>query len=258
VLLSEPDLHAKGRVIDGVVLALQQSSRAGALQLNSQRVRIDRIAVVGSAGKNVSVQGQFDVDLVAFVNLPAGVQVDLCDPDTCLQNGSWMMQLQAQLVLLLHQELACSPGLPLLHVRQPRPGSAAVKFAVAGQIPESKQHFELDCDLVLAPNLDTGAGAAAAAEYGVAHCERDTVAETQRQAVLAPVLQLADGVRPAYLRSVWLAEASTEFVKQAAGSAALQAAGLSGRVVTSTIRLVKAWVRKGLQPQYVSGLVVRN
>jgi hypothetical protein len=165
-----------------------------------------------------------------------------------------MMQLQAQLVLLLHQELACSPGLPLLHVRQPRPGSAAVKFAVAGQIPESKQHFELDCDLVLAPNLDTGAGAAAAAEYGVAHCERDTVAETQRQAVLAPVLQLADGVRPAYLRSVWLAEASTEFVKQAAGSAALQAAGLSGRVVTSTIRLVKAWVRKGLQPQYVSGL----
>jgi hypothetical protein len=159
---------------------------------------------------------------------------------------------QAQLPQLLQQELACSPGLQLVRVKQPRLGSAAVKFTVAGQIPESKQRFELDCDLVLAPNLAMGAGAQAAAEFGVGPREGEAAAETQRRAVLAPVLQLADGVRPEYLRSVWLAEASTEFVQQAAGPAAQQASGLSGRVVKSTICLVKAWVRKGLQQQFVS------
>jgi hypothetical protein len=46
---------------------------------------------------------------------------------------------------------------------------------------------------------------------------------------------------------VWLSKASTQFVKQAATAAANN--GLSGRVVTSTVRLVKAWVRKGLQQQ---------
>ncbi|WIA44124.1 hypothetical protein OEZ86_010466 [Tetradesmus obliquus] len=58
-------------------------------------------------------------------------------------------------------------------------------------------------------------------------------------------------LKPSFLRNVWLSEASTQFVQQAAVAAAAE--GLSGRVVTSTIRLVKAWVRKGLQQQQGMG-----
>ncbi|WIA23634.1 hypothetical protein OEZ85_000339 [Tetradesmus obliquus] len=97
-------------------------------------------------------------------------------------------------------------------------------------------------------------------------------ADVQRRAVLAPVLASADyalnapkercftgycpresdrevvqQLKPSLPRNVWLSEAATQFVQQAAVAAA--ADGLSGRVVTSTIRLVKAWVRKGLQRQ---------
>jgi hypothetical protein len=58
----------------------------------------------------------------------------------------------------------------------------------------------------------------------------------------------AAALQPSFLRNVWLSEAATQFVKQAAMAAA--ADGLPGRIVTSTIRLVKAWVRKGLQQQW--------
>lgn len=241
VLLSEPELDVKGRVIDGVVQALLQDSSNGALQLNGRKVTIDRVAVLGSASKTVIVQGQFDVDLVS-VNLPAGIRVDLCDPDTCLQDGSWMVQLQSQLVPLLQRELDRSPQLQLVgDVQPPHPGSTAIKFTVSEQVPGSRQRLKLDCDLVLAPNFATGAGAEAAAQYSVVPLEGEPAADTQRRAVLAPVLRLADGVQHAYLRSAWLAEASTEFVQEAVVAAA-QRGGLSGRVVTSTIRLVMAWV----------------
>jgi hypothetical protein len=56
-------------------------------------------------------------------------------------------------------------------------------------------------------------------------------------------------VRPSFARNIWLTEAATEFVQQAAVAAA-DSKGPSGRVVTSTIRLAKAWVRRGLQMQH--------
>lgn len=76
--------------------------------------------------------------------------------------------------------------------------------------------------------------------------------------MLAPVLTMAaDAARtgaasrataavvPSFARNIWLTEAATEFTQQAAVAAA-QRGGMSGRVVTSTIRLMKAWVKKGM------------
>jgi hypothetical protein len=255
VLLSQPEIDAKGRAIGAVVRALQQGSSRGGLQLYGREVSIDRVAVAGSVGKSVAVQGQFDVDLVAFVNLPtaAGISIDIYNPEASLQEGSWLQLLQRQMQQLLVQELGTGSSSGVQLVGVPRIGRAAVMLTVR----EPGWQFELDCDVLLAPNLSVGAGAAAAAALEVTPRVGEAAADFQSRATLTPVLAAAARldqwgsyrkVLPSYMRSVWLAESTTEFVQQAAVAAAGQPGGMSGRVVTSTIRLVKAWVRKGLQP----------
>jgi hypothetical protein len=251
VLLTQSEVAAKGRAIDAVVQLLQRTSSNGALHIAGREVAIDRFAVAGSVGKGVSVQDDFDIDLVAFVNVPTapGISVNLADPDVT-QNSEWMRQLQQQVMGCLAQPRGLPADVRLKgRVRQ---GRTATTCALLVSVPESGREVELEVDVLLAPNLAAGAGAAAAAAWGV---RGGAPADMQCRAVLAPVLAFADswgassaGVRPSYARSTWLTEASTEFVQQAAGAAAASK-GLSGRVVTSTIRLVKAWVRRGLQRQ---------
>jgi hypothetical protein len=242
--VTQSEVAAKGRAIDAVVQLLQRTSSNGALRIAGREVAIDRFAVAGSVGKGVSVQDDFDIDLVAMVNVPTapGISVNLADPDIT-QNSEWMRQLQQQVMGCLEQP----GGLPT-DVRlkgRVRQGRTATTCALSVLVPESGREVELEVDVLLAPNLAAGAGAAAAAAWGV---RGGAPADIQCRAVLAPVLVFAAGVRPSYARSIWLTEASTEFVQQAAVAAAASK-GLSGRVVTSTIRLVKAWVRRGLQRQ---------
>lgn len=277
VLVTGPEIAAKGRAIDAVVQVLIQRSSKGALRLAGQAVTVDRCAVAGSVGKAVFVQGQFDVDLVAFLNLPrsAGADVNLYDPDQT-QASWWMRELMGQLCRLVAQGLPDSgPGLHL--VTAPRVGRAAVTFTLSVPVPETEKRVNLEVDVLLAPNMATGAGAAAAAAAGCSAAGRSSSssrslipADIQYKAVLTPVLALADStlagssaaagtpprglkVQPSYACSIWVSEASTQFVQQAAVAGAAQKGLLSGRVVTSTIRLVKAWLRNGLgrgQPGY--------
>jgi len=272
--LTQPEIHAKGIATNTVVQLLLQGSRKGVLQLQGYPVTIDRVAVAGSVGKRVCVPGQFDIDMVAFVNLPrqAGISIDLYDPDKTA-GSQWMQDLMQQLCSFLQKELAaCSSKLQC--TKQPSIGNAAITFRLKVHTAEDAS-FELGVDVLLAPNLAGGAGAdaaaaAAAAAPGLPPCSSSSSssgkaaapADVQCRAVLAPVLALADSVlngrasrvwsqqevQPAYVRSIWLAEAATEFVQQAGVAAGTSRSGLSGRVVTSTIRLVKSWVRTGLQP----------
>ena len=267
VLWTQAEVAAKGRAIDAVVQLLQRTSSNGALRIAGQLVTIDRFAVAGSVGKGVSVQDDFDIDLVAFVNIPtAGMSdppfsINLADPDVT-HNSVWMRQLQQQVLACLRQPGGLSAGAEITGgVRQ---GRTAITFVLSVLVPESGDEVELEVDVLLAPNLAAGAGAVAAAKLGVRGGEP---ADIQRRAVLAPVLALANKaistrrrglythernmfevVGPSYARNIWLTEAATEFVQQAAVAAA-DSGHLSGRVVSSTIRLVKAWVRRGLQPQ---------
>lgn len=268
LLLGAPELAATNRAVDAVIQALEQSASRGDLVWGGRGaagsiVSIDRCVVAGSVGKRVNVQGQFDVDLVAFANIPtnASAYIDLCDPEAS-QRSTLMHFLREQLVALLCRHLPRSQQLRV--VTEPQAGQNAVKFTLQVRVPENEAVFELRFDVLLVPSMAAGAGAAAAAAAGIR--PSGPAAEIQTQAVLAPVLAEADAalvrshswparatdaasvaVKPAYMRSVWLAEASTTFLQQAAVVAA-RPHGLSGRVVTSTIRLVKAWVRRGLQP----------
>jgi hypothetical protein len=258
VLHSDAEDRAKGKAINAVAQLLVQAGSRGVLRLPGQTsaVTVDRVVVAGSVGKHVSVQGDFDFDLVAFLNLPAaaGVRVDLCNPDNT-QDSFWMQRLQQQVLQHLQQHLPARAGLRC--VSPPGLGRTAIKFTLLVAVPESGEEVELDVDVLLAPNMSTGAGAAAAAAWGVG-ASSGTPAEVQRQAVLAPVLALAaDAARtgaassataavvPSFVRNIWLTEAATEFTQQAAVADA-ERGGMSGRVVTSTIRLMKAWVRKGV------------
>uniref|UniRef100_A0A383WEU8 RING-type domain-containing protein n=1 Tax=Tetradesmus obliquus TaxID=3088 RepID=A0A383WEU8_TETOB len=259
VLLTVPETEAKGAAINAVVQLLLRSTSGSSsmLQLQGKPVSIDRIEVAGSVGKSVAVQGQWDVDLVAFVNVPETSDIirsiDLLDPEIT-HNSWWMADLQQQLCCLLHQQLQAGSGSSSCSVLQvtepPRIGRAAVTFTAAVLLDE-REHA-LNFDVLLAPNFAAGAGAAAAAAAaaklkaggGSSSSSSSSMpssqppADVQRRAVLAPVLAVAD-------------IAATQFVQQAAVAAAAE--GLSGRVVTSTIRLVKAWVRKGLQQQQGMG-----
>jgi hypothetical protein len=281
VLLTEAEVAAKGRAIDAVVQLLLQAGRQGNLRIAGVRqhkyVSIDRFAVAGSAGKNVSVHDAFDVDLVAFVNVPEAVNeyapVCLGDPDST-QGSMWMRQLQQQVVTCLQKP----GGLPGL-IGDVRLGRVAITLALSVLVRAgSANRVKLEVDVLLAPSLAAGAGAVAAAKVVVSG---GTPADVQCRAVLAPVLALADTelgkinvnlpaqtmrppldldgrtgcavccmpigfITPSFARNIWLTEAATEFLKQAAAAGS---AGISGRVVTSTIRVVKAWVRRGLQPQ---------
>jgi len=276
LLLSQPEIDAKGIATNTVVQLLLPGSSKGVLQLQGYPVTIDRVAVAGSVGKSVCVPGQFDIDLVAFVNLPrqAGISIDLYDPDKTA-GSQWMQDLKQQLCNFLQKELA-GCRLTLQCTLLPRIGRAAITFSL--EVHTAEDTFELDVDVLLAPNTAAGAGADAATAAAAAAAlagfnppcssrsssRAATPADVQVRAVLAPVLALADTVlnrrtnsllsrqrvQPAYTRSIWLAEAATEFVQQAGVAAATGRSGLSGRVVTSTIRLVKSWVRTGLQPSH--------
>jgi hypothetical protein len=252
VLLSEAENEAKGRANNAVVQMVYQVGEP--VTDPARAVTIDRVVVAGSVGKSVSVQGDFDVDLVAFLNLPAasGYVVDLCNPENT-QDSPWMQRFREQVRRDLLQQLSRCSGLHC--ISPPELGRNAVKFKLGVAVPESGQQIELGVDVVLAPNMATGAGAAAAAVWGVDASKGGTAAEVQRKAVLAPVLALAaDAARtgaassataavvPSFARKIWLTEAATEFTQQAAVAAA-QRGGVSGQVVTSTIRLMKAWVR---------------
>jgi hypothetical protein len=287
VMVTAREVLATSQAVHTVVQILRRVAARKAsngLQLQGRRVTIDRIAVAGSVGKSVTVQGQFDVDLVVFINLPRvqGVVqgLDLLKPEvTC--SADWMVSLRRQLCTLLQQQLRRSsqqqqqqqgavPHCILRCTERPRVGRAAVTFGVA--VTAAGVQHGLSFDVLLAPNLASGAGAAAAAagtpavtssssSSSSSIAQRQPPAAVQCKAVLAPVLAIANKVadataieadalrslQPSFLRNVWLSKASTQFVKQAATAAANN--GLSGRVVTSTVRLVKAWVRKGLQQQ---------
>jgi hypothetical protein len=251
VLVTDAEVAAKGRAIDAVVQLLLQASSRGALRLAGRQVTIDRFAVAGSVGKGVSVQDDFDIDLVAFVNIPTatGIWIDIADPDVT-QNSEWMQQLQQQVIACLEQPGVLDQPVGPQLIGRVRQGRTAITFVLAVLVPESGDKIELEVDVLLAPNLAAEEGAVAAAMWGVKGGEP---ADMQRRAVLAPVLHLADNnvgtVCPSYhARNIWLTEAATEFVQQAAVAAAATGR-LSGCVVTSTIRVVKAWVRRGLQPQ---------
>jgi hypothetical protein len=259
VLMTAAEQEAKGKAINMVTQSLMQFGSSGGLQLFGKQVSIDRIAVAGSVGKSVSVQDNFDVDLVAFVNLPAGlsakgVVVDFNNPDNT-QDSSWMKELQAQVREYLATHLPRSRSSSMCCISTPRLGRTSVKFSLAVAVAESSassREVQLDVDVLLAPNMAAGAGAEAAAQAVGVNWGAGTAADIQRRAVLAPVLALADGtdavedstVEPSFLRNLWLTEATTEFTRQA--WLVTSRAGVSGRVLTSTIRLVKAWVRKGL------------
>jgi hypothetical protein len=105
VLLTQAEVEAKGWAIDAVVQLLQQASSKGALHTAGRQVTMNRFAVAGSVGKGVSVQDDFDIDLVAFVNIPAavtGISIQLLNPDTT-QESDWMGELQQQVSLCLQQ-----------------------------------------------------------------------------------------------------------------------------------------------------------
>jgi hypothetical protein len=254
VLITAAEQEAKGRAIKMVTQLLLQFSSSGSLQLFGRRVSIDRIVVAGSVGKSVSVQDNFDVDLVAFVNVPAGlsaegVVVDLNNPDNT-HNSSWMKGLQAQVCDYLTEHLPRSFSMRCISM--PQLGRTAVKLSLAVALASSSE-VQLDVDVLLAPNMATGAGTAALAALGVnLNCRTGSAADFQRNAVLMPVLAQAGSdinvkdmtAEPSFARNVWLTEATTEFTRQA--WLATKRGGLTGRVLTSTIRLAKAWVRKGL------------
>jgi hypothetical protein len=262
VLLTRAEVAAQGRAIDTVIQRLQQGMGCC----------IDRVAVAGSVGKGVSVQGGYDIDLVAFIDMNKVASVYLADPDA-LQDSDWWKMQQWQVVNCLQQ-------LPQL-IGEVRQGRTAITFSMSVSVAEPgdfQKEVEIEFDVLLAPNLAAQAApavgaeaAAAAAQVGVSSGEPyDSVAVRQARAVLAPVLAVADRqvgatgagsssssnstrsskklayARPSYARNIWLTEAATDFVQQAAVAAA-RSTNLSARVVTSTISLVKAWVRRGLQ-----------
>lgn len=280
VLITQAEEEAKGRAVNAVAQLLMVAGSSGVLRLPDGRgaVSIDRVAVGGSVGKSVSIQGLFDIDIIAFVNVPkaAGIKIDAADPDRT-QNSTWMQGLRQQLASYLGASRRLAHGgCSMRLVQAPVLARTAVKLTLAVPVPESGEEVRLDVDVLLAPNMAAGAGAVEAARWGISSGTADPLvapAVIQRKAVLAPVLALADhlikvrsavssselksmlagdffgfaALTESHARSVWLTEATTEFTQQAAVAAAGQ--GLSGRVVTSTIRLVKAWVKKGLMAQ---------
>lgn len=244
---------AKGMAILLVVQLLHTvTSKHKGLELWGQQVTVDRVIVAGSVGQKTQVQGLFDIDLVAFLNLPSAVlsTIDVADPDSA-QESDWMQRLRRRLYTLMVEEASEEPQLKL--------GPAAIIFTLPTLADLTG--VSLSVDLLLAPNLTAGAGTTS-----------DTAA-SQCKAVMAPLLTAANAkingsssssarwpVRPSYTRTVWLAESYTDFCRSAAA-----ADGKYGRVVTTTMRLVKAWIRKGLQPRwpgfkqfksFVAGLLV--
>jgi hypothetical protein len=131
-------------------------------------VSIDRIVVAGSVGKSVTVQGQWDVHLVAFVDLPAtldfGNSIDLLDPEVT-ESSDWMASLQQQLCTLLRQQLqpgsSSSSSSILQCIERPRVGRVAATFSVT--VATANAEHELRFDVLLAPNFAAGAGAVAPA-----------------------------------------------------------------------------------------------
>uniref|UniRef100_A0A383W270 Uncharacterized protein n=1 Tax=Tetradesmus obliquus TaxID=3088 RepID=A0A383W270_TETOB len=226
VLLTEPETKAKGTAINAVVqlLLTSTSGSSSALQLRGKPVSIDRIEVAGSVGKSVAVQGQWDVDLVAFVNLPETSDtirsIDLFNPEVTHSSG-WIKDLQQQLCCLLQQQLqtgsssSSSSNSSLQVIEPPCIGRAAVTFTAAVLFDECEH--QLSFDVLLAPNFATGAGAAAAAaavaklqagggssSSGTSSSSSNSMAphppaDVQRRAVLAPVLAVADIVAKAML-----------------------------------------------------------
>jgi hypothetical protein len=180
VMVTAREVLATSQAVHTVVQILRRVAARKAsngLQLQGRRVTIDRIAVAGSVGKSVTVQGQFDVDLVVFINLPRvqGVVqgLDMLKPEvTC--SADWMVSLRRQLCKLLQQQLRRSsqqqqqqqqqgavPHCILRCTQRPRVGRAAVTCGVA--VTAAGVQHGLSFDVLLAPNLASGAGAAAAA-----------------------------------------------------------------------------------------------
>ncbi|WIA23633.1 hypothetical protein OEZ85_000338 [Tetradesmus obliquus] len=167
VLLTEPETKAKGTAINAVVqlLLTSTSGSSSALQLRGKPVSIDRIEVAGSVGKSVAVQGQWDVDLVAFVNLPETLDIirsiDLFNPEVTHSSG-WIKDLQQQLCCLLQQQLqtgsSSSSSSSLQVIEPPCVGRAAVTFTAAVLFDECEH--QLSFDVLLAPNFATGAATA--------------------------------------------------------------------------------------------------
>uniref|UniRef100_A0A383WFM4 Uncharacterized protein n=1 Tax=Tetradesmus obliquus TaxID=3088 RepID=A0A383WFM4_TETOB len=147
VLLTVPETDAKGAAIDAVVQLLLRSTSGSSsmLQLHGRPVSIDRIEVAGSVGKSVAVQGQWDIDLVAFVNLPITLDIirsiDLMDLEIT-HSSWWTAELQQQLINLLQQQLGSSSSLQLIEA--PHIGRVAVKFTAGVLTAEAEHELSFD------------------------------------------------------------------------------------------------------------------
>lgn len=249
IIATAAELGAKSGAVDFIVRLLQTGTSSGraALTVNGQALTVDRVAVAGSVGQKVSVQGMFDIDLVVFINVPSavvthsgsssassssGIVIDVADPDAT-QNSTWMQQLRHQLVAFLEANLPVGDEVQL------KPTAITVKL-----LTHLAGNSSMEVDILLAPNLAGSSG------------DRE---QAQCRAVLTPLLTAANDrirgsssnshsrqlVRSSFARSIWLAGSYTSFCRDAAA-----AGGIYGRLVTTTIRLVKAWIRKGLQPHW--------
>jgi hypothetical protein len=237
---------ASSRAVATVMHAVHAAAAAGQIQYQGQAVDVDRIIVAGSYGKKTNVLGQFDVDVVAFFNPPTAGSVAMNDPDTVQQQlQPTLSQLESFLKVELLYLLDWDEVKEMQWQLDSDPCRLAIELelhiALAADGGSTSNSHVVKVDLVLAPNLAAG--------------DARNKGKAQAAAVLEPMLAALDNSQgssssrrggcplPSRVRSAWLAESATSFFMTAAANDTK----FTGRVVTDAIRLLKAWVRQGLQ-----------
>lgn len=163
VIPKEDEETAARSSINSVVRLLQQAH----LVLDDERVSVDRVETTGSFGKKTCVQGDFDVYLVMFMNLPAACKtaVSVLDPDST-QESSCLKELRQQVYRSLQRGLLLGARIEMKST------------AIGCRLQTEYKDLFVDVDVVLAPNLADAAD----------HNSSKDRAVSQRTAVLRPLL----------------------------------------------------------------------